>query len=123
MERKTISCLFLFVVLILVFSSCHPRHVSDIKPNMTKEEVVSLWGKTDLITHKPVNGKTIETWEYYFSNTNSICHVTFSQDRVVATECRRSPQVRYYRPYPYYRYYYPYPYYYPYYYPYFRYWR
>lgn len=88
MERKRIICLFLFVVLILVFSSCHPRHVSDIKPNMTKEEVVSLWGKTDLITHRPVNGKTIETWEYHFSNSNSICWVTFSQDRVVATQCR-----------------------------------
>ena len=33
MERKRIICLFLFVVLILVFSACHPRHVSDIKPN------------------------------------------------------------------------------------------
>jgi hypothetical protein len=123
MEKKRIMYLFLFVALIFVFSSCHPRHVSDIKPNMTKEEVVSLWGKTDLITHKPVNGKTIETWEYHFSNTNSICFVTFSQDRVVATECRRPPQVGYYRPYPYYPYYYPSPYYYPYYYPYFRYWR
>ena len=88
MERKRIICLFLFVVLILVFSSCHPRHVSDIKPNMTKEEVVSLWGKTDLITHRPVNGKTIETWEYHFLNSDSICWVTFSQDRVVATQCR-----------------------------------
>jgi hypothetical protein len=89
MERKRIICLFLFVVIILVFSSCHPRHVSDIKPNMTKEEVVSLWGKTDLINYKPVNGKTIETWEYHFLNSNSVCWVTFSQDRVAATQCRR----------------------------------
>jgi hypothetical protein len=87
MERKRIICLFLFVVIILVFSSCHPRHVSDIKPNMTKEEVVSLWGKTDLITYKPVNGKTIETWEYHFLNSNSVCWVTFSQDRAVSTQC------------------------------------
>jgi hypothetical protein len=91
MERKRIVYLFLVAVLILVFSSCHPRHVSDIKPNMTKEEVVSLWGKTDYITHRPVNGKTIETWEYHFSNSNSICWVTFSQDRVVATQCRPLP--------------------------------
>jgi hypothetical protein len=88
MERKRIVCLFLFGVLILVFSSCHPRHVSDIRPNMTKEEVVSLWGKTDLISFRTVNGKVVETWEYHFSNTDSLCWVTFSQDRVVATQCR-----------------------------------
>jgi hypothetical protein len=88
MERKRIICLSLFVVLILIFSSCHPRYVSDIKPDMTKEEVVSLWGKTDLITYRNVNGRSLETWEYYFSNSDSICWVTFCQDRVVATECR-----------------------------------
>jgi len=114
MERKRIVCLFLFPVLILVFSSCHPRHVSDIKPNMTKEEVVSLWGRTDLISFRTVNGKAVETWEYHFSNTNSICLVTFSQDRVVATQCRHQ-RIGYYRPYPYYPYHYPYPYAYPYY--------
>ena len=125
MERKRIFYLFLFVALILVFSSCHPRHVSDIRPNMTKEEVVSLWGKTDLITHKTREGKTIETWEYHFFNTDSICWVTFSQDRVVSTECRNAPRGGYYYAYPYYPYYYPYPYpyYYPYYYPYHRHWR
>ena len=88
MGRKRILCLFLFVVLILVFSSCHPRHVSDIKPNMTKEEVASLWGRTSLVTYRTVNGKVVETWEYHFSNTDSICWVTFSQDRVVTTQCR-----------------------------------
>jgi hypothetical protein len=85
MERKRVICLSLFVVFILIFSSCHPRYVSDIKPNMTKEEVVSLWEKTDLITYRDVNGRSLETWEYYFSNSDSICWVTFSQDRVVAT--------------------------------------
>ncbi len=119
MERKRVISVFLFAGLILVFSSCHPRHVSDIKPNMTKEEVVSLWGGTSLITYKTVNGKTLETWEYHFSNTDSICWVTFSQDRVVSTECRNAPRAQYYYayPYPYYPYYYPYPspyYYYPY---------
>ncbi len=87
MERKKVICLFLFVVLILVLSSCHPRHVSDIKPNMTKEEVVSLWGKTPLIATKVVDGKAIETWEYHFLNSNSACSVTFSQGRVVSTQC------------------------------------
>jgi len=122
MERKGIICPFLFIVFILVLSSCHPRHVSDIKLAMTKEEVVSLWGGTDLITHRTVNGKTVETWEYHFLNTNSICLVTFSQDRVVGTECRRQPRPEpYYYTYPYYPYYYyPYPYYYGGYYDYYR---
>jgi hypothetical protein len=91
MKRRRIIGLFFFVVLILVFSSCHPRYVSyvsDVKPNMTKEEVVSLWGKADLINYKTVNGRNIETWEYYFSNSDSICWVNFSQDRVVGTQCR-----------------------------------
>ena len=98
MGRERIICLFLFVVLIFVFSSCHPRHVSDIRPNMTKEEVVSLWGRTDLISFRTVNGKAVETWEYHFPNTNSLCWVTFSQDRVVATRCRplRGGRYRYY---------------------------
>jgi hypothetical protein len=118
MEKKRIIWLFLFAVLILAFSSCHPRHVSDIKLNMTKEEVVSLWGETDLITHRTANGKPAETWEYHFSNTDSICWVTFIQERVVSTQCRRPPYPRpYYYRYPYYPYYYPYPYRY-YYYPY-----
>jgi hypothetical protein len=124
MKMERIICLLLFVALILIFSSCHPRHVSDVKPNMTKEEVVSLWGKTDLITHRTVNEKTLETWEYHFSNTDSICLVNFSQDRVVGTECRRQPRPEpYYYTYPYYPYYYPYPNYYPYHYPYRRHWR
>jgi hypothetical protein len=88
MKKKRIVFLFLFVVLNLVFSSCHPRYVSDVKPNMTREEVVSLWGRTNLITYKTVNGKSIETWEYYFSNSDSICWVNFFQDKVVAAECR-----------------------------------
>jgi hypothetical protein len=87
MERKKIIYLFLLVTLVLVFSSCHPRHVSDVKPNMTKEKVTSLWGKTPLITHGTNDGKAVETWEYHFSNSGSICRVTFSQERVVSTQC------------------------------------
>ena len=88
MGRKKFIYLFLFVGFFLVFSSCHSRHVSDIKPNMTKEEVASLWGKTPLVTHRTVNGKTVEIWEYHFSGSDSICWVTFSQERVAATQCR-----------------------------------
>jgi hypothetical protein len=99
MERKRITCLVLFVVLILVLSSCHPRHVSDIKLAMTKEEVISLWGPTDLITYKTVNGTTLETWEYHFANSASVCWITFIQDRVAATpQYRRSPAGRGYYP-------------------------
>ena len=87
MERKKIICLFLLVVLVLVLSSCHPRRVSDIKPNMTKEEVLGLWGKTPLITTKMVDGKTVEIWEYHFLMSNSSCSITFSQDRVLSTQC------------------------------------
>jgi hypothetical protein len=98
MERKKIIYLFLLVALVLVFSSCHPRHVSDVKPNMTKEEVASLWGKTPLINYGTINGKSVETWEYHFSNSNSICRVTFSQDGVVSTQCHplRAGTYRYY---------------------------
>ena len=88
MERKRIIYLVLLVALALVLSSCHPRHVSDIKPNMTKEQVASLWGKTPLVTTRAVGGKSVETWEYNFSNSDSVCWVTFSQDRVTSTQCR-----------------------------------
>jgi len=122
MKRKGICYGFFFIVLILVFSSCHPRHASDIKPNMTKEEVMSLWGTTNLSTYNTVEGKAVETWEYHFATSNSICWINFVQDRVTNTRCKqRAPS---YYSYPY-RYYYPYPYryYYPYNYPYGPYWR
>ena len=114
MKRKRIRYILLFIGLALIFSSCHPRHVSDIRPNMTKEEVVSLWGTTDLITYNTVQGKTVETWEYHFASSDSICWITFDQDRVTSTRCQQRPR-RYYP--------YPYGYYYPYYYPYGPYWR
>jgi hypothetical protein len=88
MERKRVICLFLFVVLSLVFSSCHSRNISDIKPAMTKEKVISLWGPTNLITYKNANGTTLETWEYHFAGSDSICSIIFVQDRVARTECR-----------------------------------
>ncbi len=89
MERKRVIYLVLFFVLILVLSSCHPRHPSDIKPAMTKEKVISLWGPTNLISHKNVEGLgDLEIWEYHFSSSDSICSVTFSQERVSTTQCR-----------------------------------
>ena len=84
MERKWVICLFLFVFLMLVISSCHSRQFSDVRLAMTKEQVISLWGPTDLITYKTVNGTTLETWEYHFAGSDSICHITFIQDRVAA---------------------------------------
>ncbi len=124
MKRKKIHYIFLCIGLVFIFSSCHSRHVSDIRPNMTKEEVISLWGTTGLITYNTVDGKTVETWEYHFASTSSICRITFVQDRVTNTRCQQRPRYYYSYPYPY-RYYYPYPYgyYYPYYYPYGPYWR
>ncbi len=89
MEKKKIICLFLLVVVILVSSGCHSRSISDIKPAMTKEKVISLWGPTNLISHKNVNGLgTLEIWEYHFASSDTICSVIFVQDRVARTECR-----------------------------------
>ena len=89
MEKKKIVCLFLFAIFILVSSSCHTRNISDIKPAMTKEKVISLWGSTDLITRKNVDGLgAVEIWEYHFESSDTICSVIFVQDRVARTECR-----------------------------------
>jgi hypothetical protein len=89
MEKKKIICLLLFVFLILVSSSCQTRNISDIKPAMTKEKVISLWGPTELISRKNVNGLgTLEIWEYHFEASDTICSVIFVQDRVARTECR-----------------------------------
>jgi hypothetical protein len=63
---------------------------------MTKEEVASLWGRTPLVTHKSVDGKSVETWEYHFSGSGSICQVTFSDERVATTECRPARVGTYY---------------------------
>jgi hypothetical protein len=89
MEKKRIFFLFLFVVLIFVFSSCHTRSITDIKPAMTKEKVISLWGPTNLISHKNVEGLgDLEIWEYHFESSDTICSVIFVQNRVARTECR-----------------------------------
>jgi hypothetical protein len=89
MGKKKVIYIFLFGFLILVFSSCSSRSITDIKPAMTKEKVISLWGPTNLISHKNVNGLgTLEIWEYHFESSDTICSVIFVQDRVARTECR-----------------------------------
>jgi len=89
MEKKKIVCLFLLVFLVFVFSSCHSRSITDIKPAMTKEKVISLWGPTNLMTHKNVDGLgAVEIWEYHFESSDTICSVIFVQERVARTECR-----------------------------------
>ena len=88
MEKKKIIYLFLFVVIILVLSSCHSRSITDIKPAMTKEQVISLWGSTNLISHRKADGMNLEIWEYHFAASDTICSVIFVQDRVARTECR-----------------------------------
>jgi hypothetical protein len=94
---KRVTCLILLVFLVLVLSSCQPRHVADVKLGMTKDDVTALWGPTELVTYKRVNGTTLETWEYHFATTGSVCWVSFIQDRVAApTQCRRPPDVRWY---------------------------
>jgi len=88
MEKKKIICLLLFVVVIFVFSSCHTRKVSDIKPAMTKEKVISLWGETNRMYQKNADGFIFEVWEYHFEASDTICSVIFVQDRVARVECR-----------------------------------
>ena len=117
MEPKKIVRAGLLVVLLIVLSSCHPRHVTDVRPSMTKEDVIALWGPTHLITHKTVNGTAVETWEYHFATTDSVCWVSFVQDKVSSSpQCRSLPPGPYYYPYSYP----PYPYYYGGYYRYYR---
>ncbi len=89
MEKKKIVCLFLFATLIFVLSSCSSRSITDIKPAMTKEKVISLWGSTNLMSHKNIEGLgDVETWEYHFASSDTICLVIFVQNRVARTECR-----------------------------------
>ncbi len=88
MEKKKIICLLLFFVLILVFYSCHSRKISDVKPAMTKEKVISLWGETNRMYQKNADGFVFEVWEYHFAASDTICSVIFVQDRVARVECR-----------------------------------
>ncbi len=89
MKKNRIICLLLMVALVLVFTSCHTRSISDVKPAMTKEQVISLWGTTNLITHRNVEGMgDMEIWDYHFASSDTICSVIFVQNRVARVECR-----------------------------------
>jgi len=88
MEKKKIICIFLFIVLAFVFSSCQSRQITDIKPAMTKEKVISLWVSTNRMYQKNADGFVFEVWEYHFESSDTICSVIFVQDRVSRVECR-----------------------------------
>ena len=60
MERRRIIYLFSLVALILVFSSCHPRHVSDIKQNMTKKKWPPCGGGQILLVLGLLMGKLLK---------------------------------------------------------------
>jgi hypothetical protein len=50
---------------------------------MTKEKVISLWGTTNLISHKNIDGLgDVEIWQYHFESSDTICSVIFVQNRV-----------------------------------------
>ena len=88
MEKKKIVFLLLSAVVIFAFSSCHTRSITDIKPAMTKEKVISLWGETNRMYQKNADGFVFEVWEYHFASSDTICSVIFVQDRVARVECR-----------------------------------
>jgi uncharacterized protein (DUF1330 family) len=83
--RRQLIFILVLIWAALVLASCHPRHASDIRPGMTKEDVVRTWGAKYLIRE----GKPYETWEYHFATSESICIVTFHEDRVVRANCWR----------------------------------
>jgi hypothetical protein len=89
--RKKVVFTLLLVWMALFLASCHVRHPSDIRPGMTREDVIRAWGETYLITHQMREGKQLEVWEYHFANTGAVCRIVFYQDRVTTTECRRRP--------------------------------
>ncbi len=89
MRRFVVLLLMMGGVLVLVLTSCHTRSISDVKPAMTKEQVISLWGTTNLITHKNVEGMgDMEIWDYHFASSDTICSVIFVRNRVARVECR-----------------------------------
>ena len=86
MKKKVILSL-LSIWMVLLLASCHVRHPSDIRPGMTKEDVVRVWGGTYYPTQQIRDGKQVEVWEYQFSNTGAVCRIVFYQDRVTTTQC------------------------------------
>jgi len=77
----------LIIVCLLFLFSCAHRTPSQIRPDMTKEEVIRLWGETELVTYQRIQDKTIEIWEYHFGWTGNRCGIAFLEDRVISTKC------------------------------------
>ena len=85
--KKKVILGFLSVWTVLLLVSCHVRHPYDIRPGMTKEDVIRAWGGTYLPSQQIRDGKQVEVWEYRFANTGAVCRVVFYQDRVTTTQC------------------------------------
>ena len=85
--RNKVIFSFLSVWVVLLLASCHVRHPSDIRPGMTKEDVIRAWGETYYPTQQIRNGKQVDVWEYQFANTGAVCRIVFYQDRVTTTQC------------------------------------
>jgi len=85
--RKRVILSLLSVGMILFLASCHARHPSDIRPGMTKEDVIRAWGGTYYPTQQIRDGKQVEVWEYHFANTGAVCRTVFYEDRVTTTQC------------------------------------
>ena len=95
--RKQLILTLVFVWVSLFLVSCHVRYPSDIKPGMTTADVITVWGRTYLITHEAHGGKQVEVWEYHFSTTGTACRITFYEDKVTNTQCwRRQPSPLWY---------------------------
>lgn len=90
--RKQLIFTLVFVWVTLFLISCHVRYPSDIRPGMTMEDVIRVWGRTYLITHQIREGKQVEVWDYHFGTTGSVCRIVFHEDKVINTQCwRRQP--------------------------------
>jgi len=75
--RKKVIFTLLSVWMVLVLASCHVRHPYDIRPGMTKEDVLRTWGGTYLPSQQVREGKQVEVWEYRFANTGALCRIVF----------------------------------------------
>lgn len=85
--RKQLILTLVFVWVTLFLTSCHFRYPSDIKPGITTADVITVWGRTYLITHQTREGKQVEVWDYHFGATGTACRITFYEDKVTNTQC------------------------------------
>ena len=89
--RKQLILTLVFVWVTLFLVSCHVRYPSDIRPGMTKEDVIRVWGRRYLITYQMRDGKQVEVWDYHFETTGTVCRIVFHEDKVTNTQCWRRP--------------------------------